>query len=57
MEWLKRERDGVVIVDPAEARWVLVYEQLVVGDVIFARALREKLSLPAPRIAIEEASA
>jgi hypothetical protein len=57
MEWLKGERDGVVIVDPAEAKWVLVYEQLVVGDVTFARELREKLSLPAPRISIEEASA
>jgi hypothetical protein len=57
MEWLKGERDGVVIVDPAEAKWVLVYEQLVVGDVTFARELREKLSLPVPRISIEEASA
>jgi hypothetical protein len=56
LDWLKAERDGVVIVDPAEARWVLIDEQLVVRDVAFARDLREKLSLPTPKIAIEEVS-
>jgi hypothetical protein len=54
LEWLKGERDGVVIVEPAEAKWVLVDEQLIVGDVGFGRELREKLRLPAPRIVIEE---
>jgi hypothetical protein len=57
LEWLKAERDGVVIVDPAEARWRLVGEQLVVSDGAFGRDLREGLRLPEPRIAIEESAA
>jgi hypothetical protein len=57
LAWLKGERDGIVIVDPEEAKWALVGEELLVSDVAFARELREKLRLPAPRIAIEECAA
>jgi hypothetical protein len=57
LEWLKGERDGVVIVDPEEAKWSLVGELLIVSDGRFGHDLREKLSLPQPRIAIEERAA
>ena len=57
LAWLKAERDGVVIVDPEEAKWALVGELLIVSDGAFGLELREKLSLPLPRIAIEEAAA
>jgi hypothetical protein len=57
LAWLKAERDGVVIVDTEAAKWSLVDELLVVCDGDFGRELREKLSLPQPRIAIEEAVA
>jgi hypothetical protein len=54
LEWLKAERDGVVIVDPAEAKWWLVGEQLLVSDGVFGRDIHDKLRLPEPRIAIME---
>jgi hypothetical protein len=57
LAWLKGERDGVVIVDPEDAKWSLVGELLIVSDGGFGRELREKLSLPQPRIAIEERAA
>jgi hypothetical protein len=57
LEWLKAERDGVVIVDSEAAKWSLVDERLTVRDGDFGRKLREMLSLPQPRIEIEEAGA
>jgi hypothetical protein len=57
LSWLKAERDGVVIVHPEDAKWRIVGERLIVSDGAFGRELREKLSLPQPRIAIEEAAA
>jgi hypothetical protein len=57
LEWLKAERDGVVIVDSEAAKWSLTDERLTVSDGDFGRKLREMLSLPQPRIEIEEAGA
>jgi hypothetical protein len=53
LEWLRAERQGVVILDPERARWRLTGERLIVGDAPFGRRLREALRLPEPRFFVE----
>jgi hypothetical protein len=52
-EWLRAERQGVVILDPKRARWLLAEERLLVADAPFGRQVRDMLRLPAPRIFVE----
>ena len=53
LEWLRAERQGVVILDPERARWRLAGERLIVGDVDFGRRIRDALRLPEPQIFVE----
>jgi hypothetical protein len=48
--WLRAGRRGVVIVDPARARWRLSGERLAVDDVAFGCRVRDALRLPEPKI-------
>lgn len=50
LDWLRNERDGIVILDATKAAWWLVDEDLVVDDEAFGRRLFEALTLPRPKI-------
>lgn len=52
-EWLRADRCGVVILDPARARWRLANKRLIVADAEFGRLLRETLRLPEPLIFVD----
>ena len=53
LDWLRAERDGIVILNSADARWRLIGETLIVTDPAFGRRLREALRLPEPEICVE----
>jgi hypothetical protein len=55
LEWLRADRDGVVIVNAERARRVLVGDRLIVDDPAFGRLLRDALRWPEPEIFIERA--
>jgi hypothetical protein len=55
--WLRAGRRGVVIMDPARARWCLSGERLVVDDPAFGRRLRDSLRLPEPQVFVASRSA
>lgn len=48
--WLRAGRRGVVVIDPARARWRLAGEHLVVDDPAFGYRLHGLLRLPDPKI-------
>jgi hypothetical protein len=50
LAWLRAGRTGVVVVDPARARWRLAEERIVVDNLAFGRRLRDSLRLPTPRV-------
>ncbi|ARN80687.1 hypothetical protein [Methylocystis bryophila] len=50
LAWLRAGRTGVIILDPARARWRLAEERLVVDDLAFGRRLRDALRLPPPQV-------
>jgi hypothetical protein len=53
LEWLRAGRSGVVILDPARARWRLAGEPLIVRGVDFGRKVRASMRLPVPRVFVE----
>jgi hypothetical protein len=55
--WLRAGQRGVVIIDPARARWRLAGERLAVADAAHGRRLRAALRLPEPRIFVYRDSA
>lgn len=52
IEWLADGRRGIVIVDADRARWELQGIALAAASVPHGQALRDTLTLPAPRIAV-----
>jgi hypothetical protein len=55
--WLRAGRQGVVIIDPARARWRLTGERLAVDDVALGRRIRDALRLPEPQIMVASKNA
>jgi len=55
--WLRAGRRGVVVLDPARARWCLSGERLAVDDVAFGRRVRDALRLPEPQIMVASKNA
>jgi hypothetical protein len=56
LSWLRNNRCGVVIIDPARARWLLAGDRLVVDATMFGARLREELRLPEPQIFVRTAA-
>lgn len=53
LEWLRDNREGVVILKPDRARWYLEGFSLKVADAAFGRKLRDALRWPEPRVFVE----
>ena len=54
LDWLKADRRGIVILDPARAWRLLVDEALAVADVEHGLKLKGALQPPAPRIVVRK---
>jgi hypothetical protein len=54
--WLRAGRHGVVVIDPAHARWRLAGVSLSVADAAHGRRLARDLALPRPQIFVIRAS-
>jgi hypothetical protein len=56
LEWLRAERDGVVVLDPALARWRLAERKLIAADIGLGDRLAAMMRLPKPMVLIENRS-
>ncbi len=56
VEWLRADRNGVVILDAKRARWKLAEEILAVDDPAFGLRLRAAMRLPEPGIVVRKAA-